>query len=120
MGTGLCIVSGLRRVEPQDVRLAVGSGAAGEVSEGQLAVLRHRGEAEVLTAEEEQRVEEDEGGGCPQLLALPQKLLLHPGGGAACGGRGGTAAGTKMEEQRWRNTTYGGRTGKVGNISGFW
>ena len=45
----------------------VGSGAAGELGEGQLAVLLHCGEAKELAAEEEQGVEEDDGGLHPQL-----------------------------------------------------
>ena len=62
------------------------------MGEGQLAVLLHRAEAEVLAAEEEQRVEEDDGGVRPQLFTVPQILLLHPGVDVTCterdGGRG--------------------------------
>lgn len=47
------------------------------MGERQLAVLLHRGEAEVLAAEEEQGVEKDDGGVSPQLLAVPQELFLH-------------------------------------------
>lgn len=57
----------------------VGLGAPHDVGERQLAVLLHRGEAEVLAAEEEQGVEEDDGGVGAQLLAVPQKLFLHAG-----------------------------------------
>lgn len=68
------------RVEAEEGGLSVvrvGFGAAHEVSEGQLAVLLHCGEAKVLAGEEEQRVEEDDGGVRPQLFTLPQELLLH-------------------------------------------
>ena len=49
-------------------------------------MLLHRGEAEVLAAEEEQSVEEDDGGVRPQLLTVPQKLLLHTGMNVTCRG----------------------------------
>ena len=42
-------------------------------------MLLHRGEAEVLAAEEEQGVEEDDGGVRPQLFTVPKKLLLNTG-----------------------------------------
>lgn len=56
------------------------------MGEGQLAVLLHRGEAEVLAAEEEQSVEEDDGGVRPQLFTVPQELLLHTGIDETCRG----------------------------------
>ena len=56
------------------------------MGEGQLAVLLHRGEAEVLAAEEEQSIEEDDGGVRPQLLTVPQELLLHTGMDVTCRG----------------------------------
>lgn len=54
------------------------------MAERELAVLLHRGEAEVLAAEEEQRVEEDDGGVGAQLLAVPQELFLHAGVDRGC------------------------------------
>lgn len=54
------------------------------MGERQLAVLLHRGEAEVLAAEEEQGVEKDDGGVSAQLLAVPQELFLHARIDVAC------------------------------------
>lgn len=62
---------------------AAGSGGSGEVDEGEALVLRHRGEAKVLGAEEEQRVEQHYGGVGAQLLALPQVGLQYAGGDGA-------------------------------------
>lgn len=62
---------------------AAGSRAPGEVGEGDAPVLRQRGEAEVLGAEEEQCVEQHHGGVGAQLLALPQVGLQYARGRSA-------------------------------------
>lgn len=62
---------------------AAGLRALREVSEGDAAVLRQRGEAEVLSAEEQQRVEQHHGGVGAQLLALPQVGLQYARGSGA-------------------------------------
>lgn len=95
-GPGTWLVLGLgagqRWVEAQHGGLgvaAVGFGAADDVGEGELAVLRHRGEAKVFAAEEEQRVEQHDGRVGAQLLTVPQELLLHPRVHVACRGQRG-------------------------------
>lgn len=74
---------------------AAGSRASGEVGEGDAAVLRRRGEAEVFGAEEEQRVEQHHGGVGAQLLALPQVGLQD------AGGRGATLRLKEEAQRRW-------------------
>lgn len=74
---------------------AAGSRASGEVAEGDAAVLRRRGEAEVFGAEEEQRVEQHHGRVGAQLLALPQVGLQD------ARGRGATLRVKKEAERRW-------------------
>lgn len=59
---------------------AAGFGASSEVGKGEALVLRQRGEAEVLGAEEEQSVEQYYGGVGAQLLTLPQVGLHNTGG----------------------------------------
>lgn len=85
--TRLGFVRSERRIEAQVSGLGVvpvGLGAPHDVGERQLPVLLHRGEAEVLAAEEKQGVEEDDGGVGAQLLAVPQELFLHAGSDRAC------------------------------------
>lgn len=81
---------------------AAGSGGSGEVDEGEALVLRHRGEAKVLGAEEEQRVEQHYGGVGAQLLALPQVGLQY------AGGDGATLRVKKAAEQRQRSVLVNG------------
>lgn len=60
------------------------SDACLELGEGELEVLLHGGEVEVLAEEEEQSVEEGHGGVHPQLLTVPQELFLHIGTDDSC------------------------------------